>query len=398
MKSPISQQNQNYRNLDVIDPGHDAIFNQIFTVPETAEPFSKAYLQLEMLLSQPWTNADSYMPNVFQPSPGLRRIAWFDPVTQISGTYRFNPRASYLMVVNTTTPGSLVRALMNFVEQTLGLAIDVYNISVTGSLIVSGEVESVLQKYSGKTVILLSNTFDYFGLGQRIVWDFINPGLARALLKAGTTFLLLGLGNYETLLYGWGKSVATPHSLSHPSNSTNTHAHADPKAFLAKPSFHLRDDIHAVTVKKGFLRSQRGSTKSSGTRVANKLRKLHPGTKYVVSVGPPSTDKKEPETLYIREGLSSTERILASTVPCDKEMTVLWPIFEYLVVAAMPFDKRCKLMWDDFMDSALVLDTAHEEDENTEQEDLMLLKSNLKENAKVRHMTCDTIDTLKPPY
>jgi hypothetical protein len=46
------------------------------------------------------------------PKPGLRSIAQFDPDIQVSTAYIYNPGSSFLLLVNASTPGSLIREIV----------------------------------------------------------------------------------------------------------------------------------------------------------------------------------------------------------------------------------------------------------------------------------------------
>ena len=97
---------------------------------------------------------------------------------QISPPYTFNPNASFLLVTNSDTDADVVRTWRSFIQADLRLELDIWNLSLYGSMESKDEeggFSSVLASYAGKSVIILCNNFDYFSRGQRTATDFCEP-------------------------------------------------------------------------------------------------------------------------------------------------------------------------------------------------------------------------------
>ncbi|KAF1955062.1 hypothetical protein CC80DRAFT_594675 [Byssothecium circinans] len=349
-KTPV-ENDESLQYIDIIDPAGEVAFNQIFRVADSAEPFSRGMMYLEMLLGEPSNDPSRYSPAP-SPMPGVRWIARFDLGFQISSAYHYNPEASYLLLVNTNTPGSLVREIIAYVHGSLYLGVDVYNLSVSGTLVEKNTNENILKRYWGKTIIILANQMDYFGQLGRHAYEFIDPWLASRLLKAGTKILFLGLGDVNHLGQNWVKMAATPEFPIDLSGTDGSIHVADINSLLGsfrqmdlsnKRSMEMKS--HTVAVKKSMFQSYKSSTDRSGKKLAKRLSKIYPFQNYALAGDHANASKTNPAKVIVREGLSSDITILASSIPCHQDMISLPSPFAYLIAATLPLERRLQMLW-----------------------------------------------------
>ncbi|PGG99856.1 hypothetical protein AJ80_09278 [Polytolypa hystricis UAMH7299] len=349
-KTPMDN-DESFKYIEIIEPGCEAVFSEALYVDNSAEPFSRGNMCLEIFLAEPGDDPSKFS-QISSSMPGVRWIAKFDLDLQISPLYKHNPDASFLLLANTGTPGSLVRELVAYIQGTLFLGVDVYNISISGNLMDMNTNESVLRGYVGKTVIILANPMDYFGQHGRFTYEFIDPWLATKLLKAGTSILLLGLGDISHLTQHWAKMVAIPEFPIDLSGTDGSFHGASVDSLLDKlgkmniaSAESLDIKSHTVTVKKSMFKSFKSSANTSGEKLAKRLSKTYPYQSYAVATDYTNASKTNPARVIVREGLSSSVKVLASSIPCQVEVTYLPGAFEYLIAATLPFEQRLAMLW-----------------------------------------------------
>lgn len=349
--------NETFQYAQIIEPGGQAIFNQILCVSDTAKPFSRGSVHLEMLLGEPGDDTSLFSP---APSPvlGARLIAKFDLNIQISPAYKYDPEASFLLLVNTDAPGSLISEIIAFIQRSLRLKVDVYNLSVSGSFVDKKAGENILTRYAGKTIIILCNSTDYFGQAGRVAYEFIDPWLISRLLRGKTSILLLGLTNIGHVNDYWAKMVAAPGYAVNPSGDNGLHAQdinellvsfQDSIKLTHEPRLELKG--HTVTIKKSIFRSFKTSTNRSGKKLAKRLAKKYPFQGYILQADYKEASKTNPAKLVVREGLNSGVMVLASSIPCRQEISQLPTSFEYLIVATLSFENRLQMLWNRILQS-----------------------------------------------
>lgn len=350
-KPPV-ENDESFQYAQLIEPGGETTFYQVFCVSDSAEPFSRGSMHLEMLLGEPGSDASLFSPS---PSPisSVRLIARFDLNIQMSPAYKYDPEASFLLLVNTDTPGSLIREITGYIRAMLHLKVDVYNLSVSGTLVDKRTDENILTRYAGRTIIILCNSTDYFGQPGRVAYEFIDPWLVSRLLKAKTSILFLGLTNVSHVTDYWGRMVATPELPIDPSGADGSMHVQGIDVLLAgfQNSMKLTNEPgleltrHTVSIKKPVFQSFKTSSSRSGKKLAKRLSKRYPFRSYTLTADCTNASKTNPAKLIVREGVSSDIAILASSTSCKQEFSHLPASFEYLIAAALPFEKRLQMLW-----------------------------------------------------
>lgn len=285
--------------------------------------------------------------------PGFRMIAGFNLSFQISPAYKYDPEATFLLVVNTDTRGSLIREITAYIHEELHLKVDVYNLSVSGTPFDKTPNQNILMDYAGKAIIILSHPMDYFAQQGRVAYEFIDPWLASKLLKAGTSMLFLGLINVNHIAQHWTKMVTTPEFPIDESGADGSfHVH-DIQTLLTKlrpvmnlvHSQSMETKSHTVRVKKSILKSMKGSANGAGKKLAKRLAKMYSFQQYAITADYTGTLKTDPAKIIVRQGLNSSITVLASSIPCLENTDRLPGPFEYLMAAIIPFDRRLQMLW-----------------------------------------------------
>lgn len=333
---------ESFQYIQLIEPGGEVILHEVFCVTPSAEPFSRGNLYPELLLAEPNDN-----------SPGIRIIAGFNLGFQISPAYTYDPEATFLLVVNTDTPGSLIREMTAYIQEELHLNVDVYNLSVTGTLIGRTKNENILMDYVGKAIIILSNPMDYFGQQGRFAWEFIDPWLVSRLLKAGTSMLLLGLTNINHITQHWTTMISMPELPIDESGTDGSLQGQDVKSFLTKlqhavevtSSDATEMKSHTIIVEKSIFKSTKNSANGVGKKLAKRLAKMYPFQHYALTADYANASETHPAKIIVREGLDSSITVLASSIPCLGHIERLPGPFEYLITAVIPFNQRLRMLW-----------------------------------------------------
>jgi len=167
------------KEVTMINPGQSIIVYEEAEIDENCEPYSAGSMATYLHLSPPPN------PQTTTPATSTGIIANALPViqavqleVQISPPYIHNPNASFLLVTNSDTDADVVRTWRSFIEVDLRLELDIWNLSLYGSMEPEDDEDgfsTVLASYAGKSVIILCNNFEYFSRGQRTATDFCEP-------------------------------------------------------------------------------------------------------------------------------------------------------------------------------------------------------------------------------
>ena len=338
------------KEVETIDPMMQIMFEQTFKVSSIARPFSEGHILLTLELSPP--NPTIATPKQSPAGDALHTILSHDLQVQVSAKFQFHENSSYLLVVNAGSPGTFIDQISLYITQTLLLELDIFNISLGGSFTLSSG-ENILQYYSGKTIIVLSNLFTYFGTTNRNTYELIHPVIAARLLNTDTSFLFLGLDDPDKLVQSWGQIVAKPlfpidksgadgsvHNLAlNPFLETFEEVHTADK----RPGVYR---THSMPVDKPFYKKRGSAVKSKAKKVAKTLLARYPLQTFIVTALPTDGSKKPPLGIHVHEALPLSARMLVSLIPCKSASGVLDSVFQYLIVASLPFDHRVRVFWE----------------------------------------------------
>ncbi len=129
----------------------------------------------------------------------MRLTQSFDLKIQISAAHIYDEEAGILVVTNVKTPPEQFEAIAEFIRKELRLKMDVWNVSQYGGLIQRDQNEeedenaiNVLEQYRGRTIILLGNKFEHFGLREQTMINLCESDVVGHECFAGSSCLLLG--------------------------------------------------------------------------------------------------------------------------------------------------------------------------------------------------------------
>jgi hypothetical protein len=332
--------------LDELLPGDEVPIEQDFIVSPTAMEYTDAELHLELLLADPIAKEANGQAKV-------RSVMKYDIKMQIAGVYKYDPKSRFLLVVNSKTPNWGIHQIINFIRNELRLGLDIWNLSLSGSYNDAGSEKSVLQSYSGKSIIIYGNGFPYFDRGLRSPWQLLDWWEVCSLAKGGTGFLFFGVDN-EANLRQWAKNMTFPaiadgiplgnsdagfikdvvkglQSEDATSNSTTIPL----RRFQSKRSF-------GEAATSCFMSSTPDKYAQKG---AKKLDRALPLRRFLAVPDDKSTDPKTPNILII-EGLPKTSTVLGTTVaPVPSPTDVLHDHHKYAIIGCLPFADLSRLFW-----------------------------------------------------
>ena len=337
--------------LDILDPGAEVTIDQTFVVSDTILPYSSGGLTLELMLSDPCNG-------------GMRSVMSYGINMQIAGAYKYDPLSQFLLVVNSGTPNTAIHQIINFVRYGLGLRLDIFNLSVSGSYVDTNTGQNVLNSYPGKSIIIFGNEFVYFGLAPRCPWDLLDPWEVCKLAKGGTSFLFASVSQVDKLKL-WGSTSVFP------AYAFNADAPA-PGDFRSQKSL---DQVvegvqstnqltttmptHTKPGKKRWLVSPDSSLNKVAQSTARKLDKKLPLHRYSVTTDASGRNDADMSacagcwpssspiagTIVIREGLPKSAKMFASLLPHDLNTGDIMDYHMYMIVANLPFAKRARMFW-----------------------------------------------------
>ncbi|KAK0708516.1 hypothetical protein B0H67DRAFT_590447 [Lasiosphaeris hirsuta] len=318
--------------IDVLEPGEKMPITVEFRVSDLVDDFTTGSMLIDLTLADPSTNE-------------LRSVVSFDLRIQVSPSYRYNPAAHFLLVINAQSPNAFVLQILHFIEYGMRLDVDVFNLSLNGAFVATdekGEEYAVLSNYTGKSVIILGNRMNYFQSGVREPWELLDVGQAFSLACRGTGFLVVAPTNKDSL-----KGFA--HLLSIPSSATGAISPPTPstdikdalKKLVAATDSPIPSRL-TLSIKKKVLQKLDKTIASKAKSVHQALKKAFPLRRFVVATDE-NVDPKQ-GVLNIIEGLPHGANLVASM----QEYSRAPVLSEYHIVMfahLLPFKERCAMFW-----------------------------------------------------
>ncbi|OCT46898.1 hypothetical protein CLCR_02237 [Cladophialophora carrionii] len=340
--------------LEELDPGCEVPISQTFRVSQRALEYDEAHLKLELMLSDPnaASNRDGSLSADHPEHPHLRPVVWYGMRMQIAGTYSYNHNASFLLVVNAYTVNKVIHQAMRFIRNELGLAYDIFNVSVNGNLISPVTGRHILEDYQGKSIILFTNSFPYFSRGQRTIFNFLDPTVVGVLAQTGTSISLFGPSQSSETAIKWSSMlgflrVRTGDTEDDSSIRTNNldelrksvydggHHHFDKR--LAK---------HGFASQKTLFSGGDRKLDADAKQAAQKMAKTFPLRRFTVHGNPEVKDSANSTGFVeIYEGLPMAAKIRYSLQDFDANGTDIPDFNKYAIIASLPFAMRVEMLW-----------------------------------------------------
>jgi hypothetical protein len=313
--------------------------DQDFSVNEETLEFSEGYLTLELMLSDPVSGK-------------MRSVQKHRMHMQISGVYSLSPNPSYLLVVNSKTPNHAIHQIITLIRHRLHTYLDIFNLSLTGSIESPVTHENVLQSYAGKSVIIFGNSFPYFNQGNKDPWALLDPWHTGLLIKGGTNILFTGVSNLEGLKL-WAGNATFPS----PGNTAGALSVSDENIGMVVTKLQRTDSkaptsnmvVHRFAVKKSMFGTVQSSVNSAANSAAKKLNKSLPLRRFITV--PDVEALKEAENMggvIVCEGVPKTSKMMASVgfFPQSAPGTNIISDYDmYFIVSCLPFAVKARMFW-----------------------------------------------------
>jgi hypothetical protein len=323
-------------------------------VSQRALEYDEAHLKLELMLSDPnaASNRGGALSADHPEHPHLRPVVWYGMRMQLAGTYSYNPQASFLLVVNAYTVNKVIHQAMRFIRNELGLAYDIFNISVSGNLVSPVTGRHLLEDYQGKSIILFTNAFPYFSRGQRTIFDFLDPTVVGVLAQTGTSISLFGPSQSSETAIKWSSMLSflrvrpgeTEDDCSVRTNNLNglrksvyERGHHPFDKNLAKHGFASQKTLFAGGERKLY---------ADAKEAAQKMTKTFPLRRFTIHGNPEVKDSaSSPGFVEIYEGLPMAAKIRYSLQDFDASGPDIPDFNKYVTVASLPFAMRVEMLW-----------------------------------------------------
>jgi hypothetical protein len=271
---------------------------------------------------------------------------------QVVGAYSLDPNASFLMVVNAYTVNSIIRQVMEFIQNDLGLAFDIFNVSLNGNLTSPVTGKHVFTDYEGKSILLFTNSFPYFSRGNRTVFDLLDPRCAGRLARAGTSFLLLGPNQNQEKAVQWA-SMLKFLSYSPPTELDDHHSrHAPTKKALHKAMYegghpkHIGNHPrHTFPAKKGLFSGADASLDKNARSTAQSLHKTFPLRRFAVHGSAEDRTGSSVGYVEVFESLPMSSSIRYSLQDFEADHGGVPDFNKFSIISALPFAMRAGMIW-----------------------------------------------------
>jgi hypothetical protein len=330
-----------------IQPGAELVMEQEFLAKHMAPEYSDTKLQLQLFLASPRCDAQ------VTKAPARLIMSYSLPV-QIVNTYKHNPGSQYLLVVNSRTPSWAIHQIMNFIENDLHLGLDVYNISLTGSLTDGSSGHTVLDNYRGKSIIIYGNAFPYFEKDLKNAWHFIDSQVANSLARAGTNFLFCAVSD-EVSLRQWRAQMTYPSGFSEEQVCLVKNVESIVQDNLSRTSdTTVQDVVYAFTPHRSCCDKLRArfhkavSLDTHAQRAVDEFTETAPLQRFMV-VPSEHVGVGDQRMLTAVEGLPKIAYIVCSTlVPENTKAKLPCDHLQYGIISALPFPQLARMFWSSF--------------------------------------------------
>jgi hypothetical protein len=347
----VGAQNKALDLLEELQPGSEVPICQTFRISDRALPYSEAHLKLELLLSEPSSDASQHcqLKTDHPEYPHLRSIAWYGMRLQVAGTYSYSRDASFLLVVNAYTVNTVIHQTISFIEDALKLSLDIFNVSVNGSLISPDTGHHVIEDYEGKSVLLFTNDFPYFGKGTRNIFGLLDPQVMGNLARAGTSFLMLGPSDKQQSAVEWSGML----ELFEPGNShseASTHSKTlkelhQALCYHGAPSFSPAHPQHSWTPRPWIGSNPVSRLNSTARTTATKFQKTFPLRTFTVHGNAAARSTGNIGRVEVYEGLARDTKLRYSLQDFDPKGAEIPDFNKLAIISALPFASRVQMLW-----------------------------------------------------
>ena len=278
---------------------------------------------------------------------------------QVSDHYTVHPGASFLLVTNSETGGDRAQSIRRFINNSLHMEVDTWNISLYAGLDYrdqySGAWENILSRYHGRSIIFLANYFDFFGQGRKTILDMCNPEVIATAAAGNTNLLFLDTPDFEphkkliTEVFYWPdqpvSSTRVNISQSHHFNSISDFTTS---VIQQKQHYNLSHERYTITLPRKWydvVFSRRPATLAQ--KVAKQLRRELPTENFLVTF-----HDRSPLDIIVVAGISHQNSMTAlerGPAPAEVVDTStsdgLPPTEAYKIMEAIALHDKIALLW-----------------------------------------------------
>ena len=313
----------------------------------------------------------------------MRLTQSFDLKIQISAAHIYDEEAGILVVTNVKTPPERFEAIGEFIRKELRLKMVVWNVSQYGGLIQQDQNEeddentiNVLEQYRGRTIILLGNKFEHFGLREQTMINLCESEIVGNECFAGSSCLLLGSEAEKSKKEAWLKHSVFPvtHNILAISTQTPESATFKTKAALSQSISEQRisgeptsQAYKLESQPKWYYGGAKMSVKRHAKQAQSYLRSNLPQERFWVCPVYPRIDggRIQPGYVAIWHGLPSNRNIFATELKkLLKERgkpTKLHPFDSFNIICSLPYSVRIDLLGSFDRESATAVEQKEDE-------------------------------------
>ncbi|KAF2970549.1 hypothetical protein GQX73_g3031 [Xylaria multiplex] len=277
---------------------------------------------------------------------------------QVSDHYTIHPGASFLLVTNSETGGERAQSIRRFINNSLGMEVDTWNMSLYAGLDGrdqdSGAVASVLSRYHGKTIIFLGNQFGFFGQGRKNIFDLCDPEDIATAAANDTNLLFLDTPDFEphkkliSEISFWPRQPISG-TRANVSQSHQFHSVLDFIAAIIQQRQYcdLSHERYAITLPKKWHHVASLRPEALAKKVAKQLRRKLPTERFLITFQASSPlDIVVAIGIPHRNSMAALERQAVSEQSADtSESDGLPPVEAYMIVEAIALHHRVGLLW-----------------------------------------------------
>ncbi|KAI1129448.1 hypothetical protein F5Y10DRAFT_290977 [Nemania abortiva] len=278
---------------------------------------------------------------------------------QVSDHYVIHPGASFLLVTNSETGGDRAQSIRRFVNNSLGMEIDTWNLSLYAGLDQrdqdSGTMKNILSMYHGKTIIFLGNRFSFFSQGRKSIFDVCDPEAIATAAANSTNLLFLDTPDFkphENLIneISFWPSQSVSGTRDNISQSYQFHNVSDFATAITQQKQYsdLSHERYAITLPKKWHHVVPLRPETLAKRVAKQLRRKLPTEKFLVTF-----HASNPPDIIVATGIPHHKSMVASERRAASEQVAdtsasdgLPPVEAYMIVEAIALHHRVDLLWD----------------------------------------------------
>ncbi|KAI3317030.1 hypothetical protein HD806DRAFT_551191 [Xylariaceae sp. AK1471] len=257
---------------------------------------------------------------------------------QVSDHYTIHPGASFLLVTNSETGGERAQSIRRFINNSLGMEIDTWNISLYAGLEQSDQDSGAVKNV----------------LSRKNIFDVCDPEAIATAAANDTNLLFLDTPDFEphekliSEISFW-PSQSISRTRANIGQSHQFHSVPDFVTAITQQKQYcdLSHERYAITLSKKWYQVHSLRPKTLAKKVAKQLRRMLPTERFLITFHASS-----PSDIIVTSGIphhnsmAALERRVASEQIADTSASDgLPPVEAYMIVEAIALHHRVDLLW-----------------------------------------------------